>query len=73
MDSRLNIAVDCTFICEPVYRQNGKLFAVELLSRFTTASFKSPIYTERFLHQLNAQMKAKLLLDQLCAVKTQQE
>ncbi|MFA3760956.1 EAL domain-containing protein [Yersinia sp. 2544 StPb PI] len=73
MDSRLNIAVDCTFICEPVYWQNGKLFAVELLSRFTTASFKSPIYTERFLHQLNAQMKAKLLFDQLCAVKSQQK
>ncbi|CNC74561.1 cyclic diguanylate phosphodiesterase domain-containing protein [Yersinia frederiksenii] len=73
MDSRLNIAVDCTFICEPVYKLNGKLFAVELLSRFTTSSFKSPIYTERFLHQLNAQMKATLLYDQLSAVKKQQK
>ncbi|MEQ9723327.1 EAL domain-containing protein [Yersinia alsatica] len=73
MDSRLNIAVDCTFICEPVYKRNGKLFAVELLTRFTTSSFKSPIYTERFLHQLNAQMKATLLYDQLSAVKKQQK
>ncbi|CNK91342.1 MULTISPECIES: EAL domain-containing protein [Yersinia] len=73
MDSRLNIAVDCTFICEPVYQHNGQLLAVELLSRFTTCAFKSPIYTERFLHQLNAQMKAQLLHDQLCAVKNHQQ
>ncbi|EKN3726560.1 TPA: EAL domain-containing protein [Yersinia enterocolitica] len=73
MDSRLNIAVDCAFICEPVYQHNGKLLAVELLSRFTTTSFKSPIYTERFLHQLNAQTKAKLLHAQLCEVKNQQK
>lgn len=73
MDSRLNIAVDCTFICEPVYKHDGKLLAVELLSRFTTTSFKSPIYTERFLHQLNDQAKAKLLYAQLCEVKNQQQ
>lgn len=73
MDSRLNIAVDCTFICEPVYKRDGKLLAVELLTRFTTTSFKSPIYTERFLHQLNAQMKSKLLRTQLCEVKNQQQ
>ncbi|CRY53768.1 cyclic diguanylate phosphodiesterase domain-containing protein [Yersinia intermedia] len=73
MDSRLNIAVDCTFICEPVYRKNGELFAVELLSRFTTDSFKMPINTERFLHQLNAKMKAKLLYDQLFAVAIHQQ
>lgn len=72
MDSRLNIAVDCTFICEPVYKSDGKLLAVELLSRFTTTSFKSPIYTERFLHQLNAQMKIKLLHSQLSEVKNVQ-
>ncbi|WP_145520345.1 EAL domain-containing protein [Yersinia mollaretii] len=72
MDSRLDIAVDCSFICEPVYRQNGQLFAVELLSRFTTTAFKSPIYTERFLHQLNAPMKTKLLCDQLFAVAIHQ-
>ncbi|CNH08455.1 EAL domain-containing protein [Yersinia pekkanenii] len=73
MSSRLNIAVDCIFICEPVYRQNGKLFAMELLSRFTTSSFKSPIYTERFLHQLNAPMKIKLLCDQLYEVENHQK
>lgn len=69
MNSRLNIAVDCTFICEPVYQHNGKLLAVELLSRFTTDSFKMPIYTERFLHLLNAQMKSQLLYEQLSSVR----
>lgn len=73
MNSRLNIAVDCTFICEPVYKRDGKLLAVELLSRFTTTSFKTPICTERFLHQLNAQMKVKLLHTQLSEVKNVQQ
>ncbi|CNH36780.1 cyclic diguanylate phosphodiesterase domain-containing protein [Yersinia aldovae] len=73
MGCRLNIAVDCTFICEPVYSSTGKLLAVELLSRFMTSSFKSPIYTERFLYQLNAQTKKILLCEQLSAVEKCQQ
>ncbi|MDN0095058.1 diguanylate phosphodiesterase, partial [Yersinia rohdei] len=32
---KLNIEVNCSYVCEPIHKQDGSLLAVELLSRFS--------------------------------------
>ncbi|MBS0054810.1 EAL domain-containing protein [Yersinia sp. Marseille-Q3913] len=67
---KLNIEVNCSYVCEPIYKQDGSLLAVELLSRFSAKSVDLPIDIEQFIRDLSVDEKSELFQDQLRAVKT---
>ncbi len=46
---KLNIKVNCSYICEPIRKQDGRLLAVELLSRFSATPVDLPIDVEKLL------------------------
>lgn len=66
---KLNIEVNCSYVCEPIHRQDGSLLAVELLSRFSAKSVDLPIDVENFINKLDVDGKTDLFHDQLRAVK----
>ncbi|AJJ11805.1 EAL domain protein [Yersinia rohdei] len=67
---KLNIEVNCSYVCEPIHKQDGSLLAVELLSRFSARSVDLPIDIECFIKELSIDEKTDLFKDQLQAVKT---
>ncbi|WP_186369431.1 EAL domain-containing protein [Yersinia bercovieri] len=67
---KLNIEVNCSYVCEPIYKQDGSLLAVELLSRFSAKSVDLPIDIEQFIRDMSVDGKRELFQDQLRAVKT---
>ncbi|CNL31443.1 cyclic diguanylate phosphodiesterase domain-containing protein [Yersinia aleksiciae] len=66
---KLNIEVNCSYVCEPIHKQDGSLFAVELLSRFSAKSVDLSIDVEQFIRELGVDGKTELFQDQLRAVK----
>ncbi|CRY53135.1 MULTISPECIES: EAL domain-containing protein [Yersinia] len=70
---KLNIEVNCSYICEPIHKQDGSLLAVELLSRFSAKSVDLSMDVEQFIRELGVEGKTKLFHDQLRAVKTYSE
>lgn len=50
---KLNIKVNCSYICEPIRKQDGRLLAVELLSRFSATPVDLPIDVEKFINELD--------------------
>lgn len=66
---KLNIKVNCSYVCEPIRKQDGSLLALELLSRFSATSIDSPIGVEQFINELDINGKSGLFHDQLQAVK----
>ncbi|MFL4556432.1 EAL domain-containing protein [Yersinia kristensenii] len=70
---KLNIEVNCSYVCEPIYKQDGSLLAVELLSRFSAKSVDLPIDVENFINKLDINGKTDLFQDQLCAVRAYSE
>lgn len=66
---KLNIEVNCSYVCEPIHKQDGSLLAVELLSRFSAKSVDLPIDVENFINTLDVDGKTDLFQDQLRAVK----
>ncbi|CNF88573.1 EAL domain-containing protein [Yersinia massiliensis] len=70
---KLNIEVNCSYVCEPIHKQDGSLLAVELLSRFSAKSVDLSMDVEQFIRELGVEGKTKLFHDQLRAVKTYSE
>ncbi|ANI31426.1 diguanylate phosphodiesterase [Yersinia entomophaga] len=66
---KLNIEINCSYVCEPIYRKDGSLLAAELLSRFTTKPLDLPINPEDFFNELDSEGKGKLFRDQLLAAQ----
>lgn len=66
---KLNIKVNCSYICEPIRKQDGRLLAVELLSRFSATPVDLPIDVEKFINELDINGKNDLFQNQLQAVK----
>ncbi|AHK21711.1 EAL domain-containing protein [Yersinia similis] len=66
---KLNIKVNCSYICEPIRKQDGSLLAVELLSRFSATPVDLPIDVEKFINGLDINGKNDLFQNQLQAVK----
>lgn len=58
---KLNIEVNCSYICEPIHKQDGSLLAVELLSRFSAKSVDLSIDVEQFIKELGVDGKTELL------------
>ncbi|ATM86615.1 diguanylate phosphodiesterase [Yersinia massiliensis] len=73
MRMKLNIEVNCSYVCEPIHKQDGSLLAVELLSRFSAKSVDLSMDVEQFIRELGVEGKTKLFHDQLRAVKTYSE
>lgn len=57
---KLNIEVNCSYVCEPIYKQDGSLLAVELLSRFSAKSVDLPIDIEQFIRDMSVDGKREL-------------
>lgn len=70
---KLNIEVNCSYVCEPIHKQDGSLLAVELLSRFSAKSVDLSMDVEQFIRELGVAGKTELFHDQLRAVKTYSE
>ncbi|CNH87252.1 cyclic diguanylate phosphodiesterase domain-containing protein [Yersinia massiliensis] len=70
---KLNIEVNCSYVCEPIHKQDGSLLAVELLSRFSAKSVDLSMDVEQFIRELGVEGKTELFHDQLRAVKTYSE
>ncbi|AJJ61790.1 EAL domain-containing protein [Yersinia aldovae] len=66
---KLNIEVNCSYVCEPIHKQDGSLLAAELLSRFSAKSVDLAIDTVRFIKELDVDGKTDLFCDQLRVVK----
>lgn len=62
---QLRIEVSCDYVCEPIVGMAGKVIAVELLTRFSSASFSRPVSPSNFLKTLSVGTKGLLLVDQL--------
>ncbi|UZX64237.1 EAL domain-containing protein [Yersinia ruckeri] len=66
---KLNIEINCCYVCEPIYRQDGSLFAVELLSRFTANSLDLSINPGDVINELDVENKGKLFCEQILAAQ----
>jgi EAL domain-containing protein (putative c-di-GMP-specific phosphodiesterase class I) len=61
-----SIRVSCEYICEPIYRVNGQLLGVELLTRFSSNDTSNEqLNSASFIKELSIENKRKLMLNQL--------
>jgi len=65
MKIHFDTAFNSSYLCQPIYSNEGKLLAVELICRFASADSKLIMPTELVLNLLSTQQLSRFLSEQL--------